>query len=96
MVKKIAIKAVLCYQWRKGLNAKAASKEINDVVDPGTVNMVQNWFRCFMQGDTRLKDKSGSFRYSVLEVITWNCWTTAKHNVSRTLYFTNCNQSIPQ
>ena len=45
----IAIKAILCNQWEKGVSARAVAKEINDVKGPGTVNkyVAQNWFGHF-------------------------------------------------
>ena len=33
--KKIAIGAILRYLWKNGLNARAETKEINNVEDPG-------------------------------------------------------------
>ena len=40
------------------MSARVATKEMNDVKDPGTVNkhVVQNWLRYFKEGDTSLKD----------------------------------------
>ena len=67
---KIAIRAILCYLWIiKELSEKAVAKEINDVEGTGTVNeyVVQNWFRCFKEGDTSHKDKPRSGRPSVVE-----------------------------
>ena len=38
MMKKIAIIAILCYLWKKGLCERAVAKEINDVEGRGTIN----------------------------------------------------------
>ena len=57
--KEMAIRAILHFMWGKKLSARTASREFNDVEDPGTVNkcVAPNWFRYFKEGDTNLKDK---------------------------------------
>ncbi|XP_052824578.1 histone-lysine N-methyltransferase SETMAR-like isoform X2 [Octopus bimaculoides] len=62
------IRAILCYLWKKGLSAKAAAEEINDVEGPGTVDehMAQKWFRRFKECNISLKDKPRSGRPSVV------------------------------
>lgn len=54
---------------KKGLSARAAATEINDVERTGTVNelVAQNWFKDLKEDDTRLKDKPTSGRQSVAE-----------------------------
>ncbi|CAI9724390.1 Hypothetical predicted protein [Octopus vulgaris] len=66
---KSEIRAILCYLWKKGLSAKVAAEEINDVEGPGTVDehMAQKWFRRFKECNISLKDKPRSGRPSVVE-----------------------------
>ena len=51
------------------MSARAAVKEIIDFEGLRTVNehVVQNWFRCFKNGDSSLEDKSSSGRPSAVE-----------------------------
>lgn len=66
---KLAIRVILRFLWKKGLNARAAAKEINDVEGTGSVNerTAQNWFKRFKEGDTTLQEKPRSGRPSVVD-----------------------------
>jgi transposase len=46
---KIAIRAILRHYWKKGLSARAAAKEINDVEGQVSISKSQaaEWFRRF-------------------------------------------------
>jgi [histone H3]-lysine36 N-dimethyltransferase SETMAR len=61
---KIAIRAILRHYWKKGLSARSAAAEINDIEGQGSISKSQaaEWFCRFREGDISLEDKSRSGR----------------------------------
>ena len=61
---KIAIRATLRFCWKKGLSARVAADEINDIEGQGSISKSETaeWFCRFREGDISLKDKSRSGR----------------------------------
>jgi len=66
---KIVIRVLLRHYWKKGLSARAASKEICDVEGDGAVSksMEIEWFKRFNEGNTDVCDKPRSGRPSEVD-----------------------------